>query len=75
MTDGYELRDLGPRDCRFAVTPHDVTPHRFCGERAVDGKPYCAKHCRAAYGGAAWTPGHLAPDSQRKLPGRRQRYA
>lgn len=54
--DGYitfptTLVDLGAHNCRW---PHgDPKDDRFgfCGQPAVEGKPYCAAHCRRAYVG------------------------
>lgn len=43
------LADLGPNECRFAVTPFDAPRdgHLFCGAPA-DG-PYCPRHSHIAY--------------------------
>lgn len=57
--DGYiafptSLFDLKSHDCRW---PHgDPKDDRFgfCGQPAVEGKPYCTAHCRRAYSG--WQP-------------------
>ena len=41
------LRDLGPHDCRW---PYDATKgFTFCGDAAVDNKPYCQYHMNRAY--------------------------
>ena len=41
------LDELGPHDCRWP--DGEGASIRFCGARKVDGKPYCARHCRIAY--------------------------
>jgi len=47
---GVPLGDLGPRDCRFAVSDHVASPaaHRFCGLPVAPGRSYCAGHAAAA---------------------------
>jgi len=35
--------------CRFPVGKNPNGSHVFCGERAVEGQPYCAEHCRIAF--------------------------
>ena len=46
---GKTLFELKYDECRWPVgDPKDEDFH-FCGEKAVDGKPYCAKHCAFAY--------------------------
>jgi hypothetical protein len=42
---GVDLLDLGPAQCRFALT--DEPPHRFCGApTAHAGEAYCEEHAR-----------------------------
>lgn len=46
---GKSLMELNYNDCRWPVgDPKDPDFH-FCGEKAVEGKPYCPKHCAFAY--------------------------
>ena len=41
--------DLRPAHCRW---PHgDDLPYTYCGERKIDGSPYCLEHSRLA-----WSP-------------------
>jgi GcrA cell cycle regulator len=40
------LLELKSHQCRW---PFGDGPILFCGGDAVDGKPYCAGHCRVAY--------------------------
>jgi len=39
--------ELQPDSCRY---PHGETDFRFCGQKRLEGKPYCAHHCRISYG-------------------------
>jgi GcrA cell cycle regulator len=40
---GVTLLDLGPAQCRYALT--DELPYRFCGKPTANAKePYCPKH-------------------------------
>lgn len=46
---GKTLFELKYDECRWPIgDPKDEDFH-FCGDKAVDGKPYCAKHCAFAY--------------------------
>ncbi|WP_407528405.1 GcrA family cell cycle regulator [Methylobacterium oryzisoli] len=49
--EGYALQDLPLCGCRYPITADRVLPdrHRFCGDRAAAGQPYCAEHCLQAY--------------------------
>jgi GcrA cell cycle regulator len=44
------LMDLTASTCRFPVHG-ERAPFLFCGAQSVEGCPYCADHCRAAYAG------------------------
>lgn len=39
------LMELGPKECRW---PYGDGPFLFCAETAIEGKSYCAAHCRKA---------------------------
>jgi GcrA cell cycle regulator len=43
------LLELDEQRCRWPVETPDATDFRFCGNRPVDGLPYCAGHARLAY--------------------------
>ena len=43
------LLELDEQHCRWPVETPDATDFRFCGNRPVDGLPYCAGHARLAY--------------------------
>ncbi|WP_454627830.1 GcrA family cell cycle regulator [Bradyrhizobium cenepequi] len=43
------LLELDEQRCRWPVETPDTTDFRFCGNRPVDGLPYCAGHARLAY--------------------------
>lgn len=44
---GFKLIDLGPNQCRFAVTDHSTRAHLFCGDLVVrDGCSWCDAHER-----------------------------
>lgn len=43
---GLTLFELGPHDCRYAISPDDATSHLFCGQ---PGFPYCLHHARLCY--------------------------
>jgi hypothetical protein len=43
-TGSYDdLIKLGRNQCRYPIE------NNFCGNKSVDGKPYCEEHCRIAY--------------------------
>jgi GcrA cell cycle regulator len=46
-TGQYTLVELNERQCRWPYG--DKTPYTFCGDKAVDGLPYCAPCARRAY--------------------------
>lgn len=48
VANPVQMLDLKPHHCRWPVGPvsHDML---HCGADAIDGKPYCAKHCGVAY--------------------------
>ncbi|MGX9424933.1 MULTISPECIES: GcrA family cell cycle regulator [Bradyrhizobium] len=43
------LLELDEQRCRWPVETPDASDFRFCGNRPVDGLPYCAGHARLAY--------------------------
>jgi GcrA cell cycle regulator len=43
----YALTELTDRQCKFPIG--DEVPYRFCGDKTVDGLPYCAPCARRAY--------------------------
>jgi GcrA cell cycle regulator len=43
------LLELGRDTCRWPVGDPDGADISFCGNRRVDGLPYCAGHARIAY--------------------------
>jgi GcrA cell cycle regulator len=46
---GYSLFDLEERQCRWVI--QDDPSYRFCGDKVVNGYPYCGEHARRAYPG------------------------
>ena len=40
---------LGNNMCRWPIGDPQAPGFHFCGERAVDGKPYCQKHTEIAF--------------------------
>lgn len=42
-------RSLGSQTCAWPIGDPGDPSFRFCGERTVPGKPYCAAHCAMAY--------------------------
>lgn len=52
QTAGVPLMELGPCQCKFAVTPHDAPKdaHLFCGEVTEPGKSWCAWHEQIVWG-------------------------
>jgi GcrA cell cycle regulator len=40
---------LGKAPCCWPIGDPGTSGFRFCGDRAVAGKPYCVDHCRIAY--------------------------
>jgi hypothetical protein len=41
---GFHILDLPRRGCRFAITPHNIRSHRFCGLPRDGKSSYCAEH-------------------------------
>jgi GcrA cell cycle regulator len=41
--------DLTPSSCRWPIGDPPLETLRFCGTRALDGRPYCIKHHRLSY--------------------------
>ena len=46
VSEPISLMDLQPDSCRWPVQDD-----KYCGARAVSGRPYCLSHCRIAYNG------------------------
>ncbi|MBM3585088.1 MAG: global cell cycle regulator GcrA-like protein [Alphaproteobacteria bacterium] len=40
---------FGGRTCAWPIGDPGQADFRFCGDRAVAGRPYCAVHCAQAY--------------------------
>lgn len=45
MSDAITIEELQPDSCRWIGNVRN----QYCGQTAVEGKPYCAHHCRMAY--------------------------
>ncbi len=43
------LETLGPGMCSWPKGDPGAEGFRFCGEKAIIGKPYCENHCAKAY--------------------------
>jgi hypothetical protein len=49
------FEELAVSDCRFVIGDAEQPGDRpgsaalFCAAPAIDGRPYCAKHCRIEY--------------------------
>jgi hypothetical protein len=44
------IYQLGFGDCRWPLgEAMDRPPFLYCGQAALEGRPYCAAHCRQAY--------------------------
>ncbi len=46
---GKTLYELKHDECRWPIGDPKSPEFHFCGEKTVNGKPYCAKHCAFAY--------------------------
>jgi GcrA cell cycle regulator len=46
---GVSLLDLKPHHCRWPNGDVGSPDFHFCGDRRVDGRPYCRSHCQIAY--------------------------
>ena len=46
VTTGFSIEELDSKQCRFAVSPHNVhkDAHVFCGKHCFDGQMYCSDH-------------------------------
>jgi hypothetical protein len=63
-----KLFDLRPGACRWPHGDPAVDSFRWCGARAVDGRPYCAKHLARAYdANMSDTPTDMFDDGPRRL--------
>ncbi len=49
MGRALTLLELGPKDCRYPVSPHDAATHLFCGEPARPGSAYCERCAGVMY--------------------------
>jgi GcrA cell cycle regulator len=48
--DGFTLFQLRDSDCHWPLGDIEQRPPFFyCGQVALEGRPYCAAHCRKAY--------------------------
>jgi GcrA cell cycle regulator len=47
------LVELGKGTCRWPISDPGARDFGFCGDKSVDGLPYCASHARIAYQPAA----------------------
>lgn len=54
----------GVKECQWPIGEPRRVGFRFCCERVVVGRPYCAEHCRVAY--VAWTGGWHDPDQRQR---------
>lgn len=45
MSDTITIEELQPDSCRWIGAVRD----RYCGQIALESKPYCSHHCRLAY--------------------------
>lgn len=48
----YTLADLTSQTCRWPIGDPKEENFHFCGKPVIQGKPYCADHCAAAYVGS-----------------------
>lgn len=48
---GVSLLDLKPHHCRWPNGDVGSPDFHFCGDRRVDGRPYCSSHCQIAFTG------------------------
>lgn len=46
---GKTLYELKHDECHWPIGDPKSPEFHFCGEKTVNGKPYCAKHCAFAY--------------------------
>lgn len=44
-----DLASLRPGMCSWPEGEPGTDEFHFCGEKTVDGKPYCQEHCQRAY--------------------------
>jgi GcrA cell cycle regulator len=47
--EGWKARGISNRNCKWPLGHPGEPDFKFCGERAVVDKPYCACHCAEAY--------------------------
>ncbi|MBO0766213.1 MAG: hypothetical protein J2P50_16720 [Hyphomicrobiaceae bacterium] len=43
------LLDLGPHDCRWPIGEPRHPDFHFCGQRRIEGRPYCELHWSMAF--------------------------
>lgn len=66
LDGGWPLLGIPKGGCKWPVTPHTVREHLFCGEPAVEDKPYCLDHCRIAYLPPKPAPAHKSSTAERR---------
>lgn len=47
--EGVPLMQLGHSSCRWSIGTDGMGEHLFCGQVSEVDRPYCVRHCRAAY--------------------------
>lgn len=62
------IMELNSHTCRWPIVVIGSEDFRYCGNRTVQGKPYCVLHCQKAYKPNVRKQGHYTPNWVRLLP-------
>ncbi|MCC7304711.1 MAG: gcrA cell cycle regulator family protein [Alphaproteobacteria bacterium] len=65
--EGIDMMKLGPRSCRWPLGDPRDDRFGFCGDRIVEGLPYCDDHARVAYQAAGKARTLQAEDFEEKV--------
>lgn len=46
---GTTFEEIKRGQCYFSISPHEASPHLFCGAPVIEGSLYCEKHHHICY--------------------------
>jgi hypothetical protein len=64
---GLGIMELDAQTCRWPIVKSGSEDVRYCGNRTVEGKPYCNLHCQKAYRPNAQERRYYTPNWARVL--------
>ncbi len=61
------IMELNSHTCRWPIVKIGAEDFRYCGNRTVQGKPYCVLHCKKAYKPSVRKQRHYTPNWAREF--------